>query len=88
MSQPETLITSAGVLIYGPVWQAVMAERLGVPKRTVQRWAAGSAPVPRGVWTELRTDLLEKGRSMQDLNGLLLAAADGRFASAPLPENT
>lgn len=48
------LLHEIGGALYGPLWQSEMARDLGVAIRTVQRWAAGTYPVPEGVWWDLR----------------------------------
>jgi DNA-binding XRE family transcriptional regulator len=40
------LLCRAGVALYGEHWHSSLAHDLGVPRRTVQRWAAGDARPP------------------------------------------
>ena len=47
-------IEIAGEALYGPAWQEVLAEALGVSRKTVWRWKNG-ATVPSGVWTDIET---------------------------------
>ena len=46
-------LAAAGRLLYGDAWQMPLARALGVDRRTVGRWAAGSAPIPGGVADEI-----------------------------------
>ena len=57
------LLRAAGVALYGPRWQSDLARDLGVAIRSVQRWDAGSHPIPDTIWPELR-DLL-KARAVE-----------------------
>lgn len=47
------LLREAGEALYGPHWQSPLARDLGMALRTMQRYAAGSRPVPPGLWPEL-----------------------------------
>src|SRR4051794_19888140 len=40
------LLRRIGVALYGEHWHSDLARDLVVPRRTVQRWEAGDAPVP------------------------------------------
>ena len=40
------LLRRVGGALYGQHWHSELAHDLGVPRRTVQRWAAGDAPIP------------------------------------------
>jgi hypothetical protein len=43
----------AGEALFGPLWQSELARELGIALRTLQRWAAGSYPIPAGIWLEI-----------------------------------
>jgi hypothetical protein len=51
------LFRAAGVALHGQRWQSDLARELGVAIRTVQRWDAGSHPIPDTIWLEM-LDLL------------------------------
>lgn len=48
-----TRLAHIGALIYGGQWAAPMARDLGISVRAVDRWRAGTAPVPVGIWSDL-----------------------------------
>ncbi|MDE2468829.1 MAG: hypothetical protein KGL35_08815, partial [Bradyrhizobium sp.] len=54
-----SLLTLVGQALNGPEFRSALARRLGVARREVERWAAGTAPVPPGVWRDL-ADLIEE----------------------------
>ena len=63
MSAGRPIITAArlaefGEALYGPHWQAVMADRLDVSRRTVARWRAGDSRLSREIKARL-IDLLD-----------------------------
>ncbi len=58
-----TLFRAIGTALYGPQWQSEMARQLDVALRTVQRWSAGSSPVPDSIRPELRT-LMDEQRTL------------------------
>jgi hypothetical protein len=44
----------AGEALFGAsLWRSALAGELGVSARTMQRWAAGTYPVPSMVWAEI-----------------------------------
>ena len=47
------LLHNVGAALYGPRWQSELARALGVSDRTVRRWAAGTHPIPAGLYLEL-----------------------------------
>ena len=61
------LLCRVGAALYGEHWQASLAHDLGVPRRTVQRWAAGETR-PRPT---LRRDLARLVAARQDALGKL-----------------
>jgi hypothetical protein len=61
------LLCRVGAALYGEHWHASLAHDLGVPRRTVQRWAAGDAR-PRPT---LRRNLARLVAARQDMLGKL-----------------
>jgi hypothetical protein len=57
------LLRGAGVALHGQRWQSDLARELGVAIRTMQRWDAGSHPIPDTIWPELLDRL--KGRAVE-----------------------
>lgn len=47
------LLHECGNALYGPRWQSELARELDVSIRTMQRWAAGTADVPGGLYADL-----------------------------------
>jgi hypothetical protein len=73
-------------LLHGSGWQAGLAGDLGVADRTIRRWAAGSEPIPPGVWNDLTNRLYDRwvdiGRMRERLAGLL---GHGDLKLEPIP---
>lgn len=46
-----------GVALYGGRWRAGLAEHLDVGERLLNRWLAGTAPIPDGVLAELKAEM-------------------------------
>jgi DNA-binding XRE family transcriptional regulator len=61
------LLRRIGNALYGESWQASLARDLGVPRRTVQRWATGEARPP----LTLRRNLARLVAARQDTLGKL-----------------
>ena len=61
------LLCRIGAALYGEHWHSSLAHDLGVPRRTVQRWAAGDARPP----PTLRRDLARLVAARQDVLGKL-----------------
>lgn len=61
------LLRRIGAALYGEHWPSELARDLGVPRRTVQRWEAGDAPIP----LTLRRDLARLVAMRQDVLGKL-----------------
>ena len=61
------LLCRVGAALYGEHWHSSLAHDLGVPRRTVQRWAAGDARPP----PTLRRDLARLIAARQDVLGKL-----------------
>lgn len=54
-------LRAAGEALYGPRWQTALSLDLVVSQRTMQRWAAGSHPIPDHVPERLRALLAARG---------------------------
>ncbi len=61
------LLCRIGAALYGEHWHSSLAHDLGVPRRTVQRWAVGDARLP----PTLRRDLARLVAARQDELGKL-----------------
>jgi DNA-binding XRE family transcriptional regulator len=61
------LLRRVGTALYGELWQASLAHDLGVPRRTVQRWATGDVRPP----PTLRRALARLVAARQDVLGRL-----------------
>jgi hypothetical protein len=55
------LLRAAGVALYGQRWQSDLARDLDVAIRSVQRWDAGTHPIPDTIWPELLELLKNRG---------------------------
>lgn len=53
---PEQLC-SVGEALFGPHWRSPLADALKINIRTVQRWAAGTFPIPSSALPEMREAL-------------------------------
>jgi len=62
------LLRRIGEGLYGPNWQAALAQNLRVSRRALQRWAAGDA---RDAPPTLRRDLARLVAARQDMLGAL-----------------
>lgn len=54
------LLHDVGEGLYGPRWQSDLARDLGTSIRTIQRWSAGAADVPTGVFVDLLRIVTER----------------------------
>jgi hypothetical protein len=52
MAHDQRLLAVMGEALYGPHWQAALADALGVSRRAIRRWQA-EGDIPNGVWAEL-----------------------------------
>ena len=66
-------LRAVGLTLYGPAWQAPLAEALGIAERSIRRWAAGK-PVPAGVWPELSVICQEKEKALSEIIAYLETA--------------
>jgi DNA-binding transcriptional regulator YiaG len=57
----------AGEALFGPRWQSELARELDVADRTVRRWVAGDAEMPRGVYTDLLRLTQERAAALDAL---------------------
>jgi hypothetical protein len=60
---PDTL-RHVGEALFGPRWQAALADELGVTRRTVSGWAAGDYAIPASVQADLKRILLERAETI------------------------
>jgi hypothetical protein len=67
LQMSRDLLCRVGAALYGEHWHSSLAHDLGVPRRTVQRWAAGDARPP----PTLRRDLARLVATRQDTLGKL-----------------
>jgi hypothetical protein len=65
----EQLLKRLGEFLYGEQWQAPLARDLGVGERSMRRWAAGTDPIPNGVWRDLGFRLDSVDGDLQHLIG-------------------
>ena len=61
------LLSDVGKALYGPRWQSELARDLGVSIRTMQRWAAGSSGLPKGLYVDLLRLTQERAASLDAL---------------------
>lgn len=66
MTAITTLFSRAGATLFVGTdeWRPLLAERLDVDPRNVQRWASGEREVPSGVWRDLRALLDARRREI------------------------
>jgi hypothetical protein len=48
------LIDEVGQALWGAAWKGPMAQAVRHQKNAIADWASGRAPVPAGVWSELK----------------------------------
>lgn len=53
MNRDTAKLRRVGEALYGSLWQTELARELGIAPRSVQRWAAGSHPIPHGMWPKI-----------------------------------
>ena len=75
------LLTEASALLYGG-GVAGLAHDLGVSRRTVQRWMAGSSPIPGGLAGELAGLVVGRRDTLGALYGALMRSQTAFEASA------
>lgn len=46
-------LKSIGEYLYGGGWQSALAKALNINLRSVQRWVAGTHPIPESAWQEI-----------------------------------
>lgn len=73
LPENEALETCARCL-YGAAWHAPLAEGLGVSDRSLRRWTSLQAPIPAGIWEELRALLIAHSLEARDLAAQLPTA--------------
>ena len=67
----QELISRVGPALYGRNWQTELADTIGLNKRTVQRWIAGTAEPRLGVWQTLDNLLAERAAEVQEVRKLI-----------------
>ncbi len=67
MPMTPSLLAEAGKLLHGEQWKAPLARELGVPEKTVARWASGYSTIPPGVTEDIVKLLQERRRGFHDL---------------------
>ncbi len=67
LQMSRDLLCRIGAALYGEHWHSSLAHDLGVPRRTLQRWATGDARLP----PTLRRDLARLVAARQDVLGKL-----------------
>jgi len=77
------LLHEAGRALCGQQWQSALARDLGVSVRTMQRWAVGSAAVPRGAYLDLLRLTQERAAALAALGPHLREAGTQRVAPDP-----
>ena len=78
---PPALLAEASTLLYGG-GVAGLAHDLGVSRRTVQRWLAGSSPIPGGLAGELAGLVWDRQKGLEALYGALMRSQTAFEASA------
>lgn len=71
MATSPELIQAVGEALYGPRFETALAYALGVNRRTVYRWRAGTAQPRKSVWIDLRALLEERAGELAKLAGNL-----------------
>lgn len=57
-----------GSLLYGKdVWHRPLADGLGISEKSVRRWVHKGAPIPPGIWPEIRALLIAHSLAARDL---------------------
>ena len=64
MSRDHHTLRRAGEALYGDLWQTALSEDTGVALRTMQRWAAGTYPIPAGLWPEIAALARARGKTL------------------------
>lgn len=65
-----------GRALYGERWQTSLAVDLGVADRTMRRWLARESPIPDGVDSELRKQLIDRMKEIGGIIGYSVNSAD------------
>lgn len=76
MVNNSLLLREVGEAMYGPRWQSELARDLDVAIRTMQRWAAGDAPLPAGLYLDCLQLATERAAMLDDLIDRLKQARD------------
>jgi len=73
MGPSAALIRAIGRALYGTHWQTDLGTRLGINRRSVQRWLAGTHEPHPAIWDELEALLTERAAEQQRLRQALAA---------------
>lgn len=81
------LLIKVAILLFGNNWQSGLAGELGIAERTLRRWIAGSAPVPLGVWYDVRSRLSDRSVEIERMQTRLLGLLPdtGKILLKPVP---
>jgi hypothetical protein len=78
----QTMITKIGQTIWGPSWQAPMADALKQQRRTIEDWSNGRVAVPLEAWKELREAARQQYLKLADLDAEIVRAFDAAYQRA------
>jgi hypothetical protein len=78
----HVLIAKIGQTIWGPAWQAPMAEALKLRPATIAEWSAGRSAVPADTWKALREITRLHYLKLADLDPQIVSAYDAAVARA------
>lgn len=70
------LFDRAGRALYGDHYVAPMAFALKVEKTTVRNWAAGKSYIPRGVWKQVYSAIMERAAELPAIGAELRGLKD------------
>jgi hypothetical protein len=81
------LLIKIAILLFGNSWQSGLAGEIGVAERTLRRWIAGTAPIPLGVWYDVRNRLFNRSADIERMHARLsgLLPDTGRIVLKPVP---
>jgi hypothetical protein len=61
------LLTQAGEAMFGTYWHGLLAQALGVNRRTIQRWEQGAFVPKPGMWLDLEKLVRERHAELANL---------------------
>ncbi|CAN5882241.1 hypothetical protein BH11PSE3_BH11PSE3_33100 [soil metagenome] len=74
------MIAKIGQTVWGPAWEAAMAEALKQTKSTIADWSAGRTIVPSDAWKLLREATRLHYLKLADLDPQIVQAYDAAVA--------